>query len=530
MLATLLVLVLAGGTACALGRGPTTVVDEPSRQAAEAPPSGQRPSQPPPSPAPRREPAEPLEARAAPQAGQERPPLPPLPIFQLEEAPRRSELDTQTFMLLFSEPLPINDLLLRLVRATDLSVVADPDVEGTFVGELKNVTFRQALDLVLRPLDLEYSVQDTFIRVFKRRMETRIFEVNYVPTRRVARRSLTAGSADPGPEPASVGGDSVAPRAGVGDGVDGSWTQVTASENGDLFQELAGGVRTLLSEDGKFNLDRKAALLQVTDFPDRLEKVGVYLETVQTRAQRQVQIQGSVLEIALHDEYASGIDWPAALRDASATAARRQDLTPSGLTMGLKVNDVDELLRALSNQGTVTVLSRPRVVAMNNEPVVMRVGTRDVFFVTTSQVDATGRVLQRTMTPHTVTEGVVLMVTPQISAGGIVSMSISPRVTEATGEVTSRVGDTVPILSVRETDTLVRVRQGETVVMAGLMLERTRLRGSREDLPDDPQGSAEGVEGKEESGSETEPTRTTSDLVILLTPTVVTLGASASQD
>ena len=429
--------------------------------------------------------------------------------------------------------MAITDLLLRLVRDTDLSVVPDPDVEGTFVGELKNVTLRQALDLVLRPLDLDYSVRDRFIRVFNRPMETRIFEVNYVPTRCVARRSMTAASTALGPELAPIGGESAAPQAGVGEGVDGSWTQVTASEDGDLFQELAVGVQTLLSEEGKFNLDRKAALLQVTDFPDRLEKVGVYLETVQTRAQRQVQIQASVIALELHDEFNSGIDWPAVLREASDSAALEQDLTPvAGLTLGLRVGKVDGLLRALSNQGTVNVLSRARVVAMNNEPVVMRAGTRDVFFVTTSQVDATGRVLQRTTPPRTVTEGVVLTVTPQISVDGIINMSIRPRVTERTGQVTSRVGDIVPILSVRETDTLVRVRQGETVVIAGLMLERTRLPGSREELAGEPEapGATEGGAREAESGRETEPGRTKTDLAILLTPTVVTPGGRTSQD
>ena len=423
--------------------------------------------------------------------------------------------------------MPITDLLLRIVRDTDLSAVPDPDVEGTFVGELKNVTLRQALDLVLRPLDLDYSVRDRFICVFNRPMETRIFEVNYVPTRHVARRSMTAASTALGPELARIGGESAAPQAGVGEGVDGSWTQVTASEDGDLFQvqELAVGVQTLLSEEGKFNLDRKAALLQVTDFPDRLEKVGVYLETVQTRVQRQVQIQASVIALELHDEFNSGIDWPAVLREASDSAGLEQDLTPvAGLTLGLRVGNVDGLLRALSNQGTVNVLSRARVVTVNNEPVVMRAGTRDVFFVTTSQVDATGRVLQRTTPPRTVTEGVVLTVTPQISADGIISMSIRPRVTERTGQVTSRVGDIVPILSVRETDTLVRVRQGETVVIAGLMLERTRLPGSREELAGEPEapGATEGGAREAESGRET-------DLAILLTPTVVTPGGRTSQ-
>ena len=124
------------------------------------------------------------------------------------------------------------------------------------------------------------------------------------------------------------------------------------------------------------------------------------------------------------------------------------------------MSNVEDLLRVLSNQGTVTVMSTPRVVAMNSEPVVMRVGTRDIFFVTTSQMDAAGRVLQTTLTPQAVTEGLVLTVTPQISAGGIINMSINPSVTARTGEATSRLGDTVPVVSVRETDTMVSVREG----------------------------------------------------------------------
>ena len=415
---------------------------------------------------------------------------------------------------------------MRLVRDTDLSVVPDPDVEGTFVGELKNVTLRQALDLVLRPRDLDYSVQGSFIRVFKRRMETRIFAVDYVPTRRVARRQLTATATGPGGDLTLVPPEgSAASRGTAGAPVDGSWTQIAASEDGDLFRELAVGVRMLLSEQGKFNLDRKAALLQVTDLPDRLEKVAFYLDAVQTRVQRQVQIQALVIEVGLRDEFASGVDWPALLRDMGASAGAEVAPTPTGgLALDLRVSNVDDLLRALSNQGTVTVVSNPRVVAMNSEPVVMRVGTRDIFFVTTSQMDAAGRVVQTTLTPQAVTEGLVLTVTPQISAGGIINMSINPSVTARTGEATSRLGDIVPVVSVRETDTMVRVRQGETVVIAGLMLGRQERRSRPGALPpaEPPAGtryrSSRPAARAPEGGRQ--PSKT--DLIILLTPTVVT--------
>ena len=60
-------------------------------------------------------------------------------------------------------------------------------------------------------------------------------------------------------------------------------------------------------------------------------------------------------------------------------------------------------------------MASPTVNALNNEPVIMRVGTQDVFFKTTTQTDAaTGRILQTTVEPQAITEGVVLSVTPQI--------------------------------------------------------------------------------------------------------------------
>jgi type II secretory pathway component GspD/PulD (secretin) len=128
----------------------------------------------------------------------------------------------------------------------------------------------------------------------------------------------------------------------------------------------------------------------------------------------------------------------------------------------------------------------------------MRIGTQDVFFVTTTHINAqSGQLGQSTVTPQLLTEGMVLSVTPQISADGIIHMNINPSITERTGVATSRLGDRVPIISVRETDTLVRVRQGETVVIAGLMPQRTRNRRQ-------------------------------TDLVILLTPTVMGPGAATA--
>jgi MSHA biogenesis protein MshL len=452
-------------------------------------------------------------------------PLPPYPVLQLDERRRVDDLDAvRPFSLRFAEPLPIRDLLLLLVRDTSFSIVPDPDIEGTFIGELKDVTLQQALELILHPLGLDYSVDHTFIRVFRHRTDTRLFDVNYVTTRRAGRRSLSSATA------ATAGGvalvaHQLAPDGAGTDAIGGSSSSLVGEEAGDIFQELAAGLVTLLSPEGRFNLDRKAALLQVSDFPERLDRIGLYLEAVQMRVHRQVQIEARVIEVELREEFAAGIDWHLALSTARTGLTVTQDLAPAaagGVTVGIRLGDFDALLRAFAAQGRVNVLSSPRVVAMNNEPALMRIGTQDVFFITTSQVDAvSGRVLQTTVAPQAITEGVVLGVTPQISADGFIHMNIVPSVTERTGEAISRLGDVVPILSVREADTLVRVQEGETIVLGGLMQEIERSHTARVpvlgDLP-----VLGGLFRREARR------RTKTDLVILLTPTVLTPGQIAA--
>jgi hypothetical protein len=75
--------------------------------------------------------------------------LQPLPLTQLDERALAADLDNRTFSLTFAQPAPVRDLLLLLARGTSLSIVPDPAIEGTFIGELKNVTVRQALGLIL---------------------------------------------------------------------------------------------------------------------------------------------------------------------------------------------------------------------------------------------------------------------------------------------------------------------------------------------------------------------------------------------
>ena len=386
----------------------------------------------------------PIYGQQAPSAA----PLRPVPVMQLDLKQRHPVLDGRRISLRPARPTPIKDILPVLVRGTRLSVIADPSVNQTFLGELKNVTIREALEVILEPSGLDYSVRGEVIRVFPRELETRFFNIDYVSTQRSSSRTV----------------------AGTGASTGGNTSRVTGTDSADVYGELAEGVKSLLSAEGRMNVDRTAALLRVTDRPSRLARVEQYLDAVMLRVTRQVQIEAKVVEVTLRDEFSAGIDWRSVLGGLTPnpTSPTTAHVSSGGMTLTLNVTDFSALLKALAAQGDVNVLSSPRIIAMNNEPTIMRAATQDA---------------------QSLTESLVLSLTAQISADGIIHMNVNPSVTERTGPATSQLGDQMPLITVREADTVVRVRQGETIVIAGLMHERTDRRKT--------------------------------DLVILLTPTLV---------
>ena len=376
------------------------------------------------------------------QAAQARPgQMPTLPLTQLDGRALAADFDNRTFSLTFAQPVPIKDLLLLLVRGTTLSVVPAPSIDGSFIGELKNVTIRQALELILRPLGLAYDIDGNVVRVFTREPETRIFDLNYIATERTA--SSTVG----------------------GEGAPSTSASVSSSTRTDVFDDLAKGVQTLLTRTASFNVDRKAGLLQVTDFPERLDRVSLYLDAVQDRVHRQVQIDALIIEVEPNDEKAMGVDWTALAAQLSGAATPAERAAPRRSLTGLRVTDLAQLMSLLAEQGTVVTIANPRLLTMNNEPSIVR------------------------------TDGMVFSVTPQIASDAIVTLSISPVVK-------------APVVA--ESDMLARVADGETLVISGF----TRDRETRE-------RKAVGITGGW-FGRGTVVTRKRVEMVILLTPRVIT--------
>jgi type II secretory pathway component HofQ len=405
-----------------------------------------------------------------------------LPLTHLDDRGPSADLDgPRRVALSLARPLPLRDMLLLLVNGTPFSIVTDDSVDGTFIGDLKDLTLRQSLEAVLFPHGLDYDLQGSLIRVFAHKPATRLFDVNFVNERRSWQRGIRSAT--------TVGGTGTPEM------------EVVASGVSDGFEELADGVRTLLSDTGRLHIDRSAGLAQVTDFSERLDHVAVYVEAVQLRATRQVRIDARVFEVTLTDPAATSIDWKAA---GVLTGAGRR-------TSGVTIVDPAGFMTAMAAQGVVTMIAAPQIVAMNNEPAVMRVGTEAVYFESLSHLDGNGRT-ERSSSPASVLEGLTLTVTPQIAGDGAVQLSVAPTYSERIGQAKSAAGDLYPLLHVSQADTVVRVRDGDTVIIAGFLRD-----GS---------ASKPGTGLASYFGAQTHAV-VKSELVVLLTPVVVTAGGAS---
>jgi type II secretory pathway component HofQ len=421
-----------------------------------------------------------LPAQGAPTAKVE---LTPFPATELDERRPGAELDgPRRLSLSVSRPMPLRELLMLLVNGTPLSIVNDEGVDGTFLGELKDLSMRQALEAVLFPRGLDYDVQGTLVRVFPRRTSTRLFDVNYVNVRRTVQRSVQNGGTVDNRRPVNVA--------------------LSSSSDSDRFEALGQGVQTLLSSSGRMYVDRDAGVLQVTDFSDRLDLVAVYVEAVQMRALRQVRIEAQILDVALGDSPA--IDW-AAVRSRIGGVPQGEGRGAAGIV----VSSIDVLKRAVGEQGVVTLIASPQIVALNNQPAIIRAGTEHVVMTAADHDGADERAGDRTAA----LEGFALMVTAQVSADGLVLLNVAPSYSTRTGTVKSGNDDVVPVLHINEADTTVRVQDGETIVLSGFLDSRPAVK------PATGFAAMFGVQPR---------TMVKSELVILLTPTIVSPGTRAA--
>ena len=296
------------------------------------------------------------------------------------------------------------------------------------------------------------------------------------------------------------------------------------------------------SSGKKVVVSPQSGLVTVRGLPSDIQVVKDFIKRSEQNLTRQVILEAKIVEVTLDDDYQQGINWQNVLSSSGNT--NFEFSTGSGIfgntitaTLGgasnLSFSNVDfsGVVNLLETQGNVQVLSSPRVTATNNQKAVIKVG-EDEYFVTDVDLSTTITGTSTTSTPSIELEaffsGIALDVTPQINDKGDVILHVHPSVTETEEQekviILNEEQYILPLAqsNIRESDTVIRAKSGEIVVIGGLMQTVSSDSESRVPFLGAIPLIGEFFKSKQESRSKKE-------LVILIRPTVVGMGTWQEQ-
>lgn len=446
-----------------------------------------------------------------------------------------------------------------LVKGTEYSVAIHPAVQGNITVNLSDVTLDEVLNVVQNMYGYDVVKSGKVIQIYPAGMRTVTIPVDYLQFKRSGRSltSIVTGSVTSAGTSSSGGSSDDSDSSDSNNNGDSSTTstggtRIETITESDFWPMLQQAVANLIGS-GKGQsvvVTPQAGVITVRAFPDEIREVREFLGVSQERMQRQVILEAKILEVTLSDGYQQGINWSnlsASIGNSGSISIGRPypgggspgdgsdipllpGLDTIGSLLGGQTNvtisdgNFDAVLSFMATQGDLNVLSSPRITAANNQKSVIKVGT-DEYFVTELSSNAgngenSNAVPEVELTPFF--SGISLDVTPQIDNKGNVFLHVHPAVIEVEEEVKNlNLGGEfqniqLPLAksSIRESDSVIRAKDGDVVVIGGLMKQQNLEQVSKVPFLGDVPGLGNLFRNINNISQKTE-------LVILLKPTVV---------
>jgi MSHA type pilus biogenesis protein MshL len=400
---------------------------------------------------------------------EEKKPPPPLPP-QLDFSPMLEvEREREKLFSFSGKNIALEDVLDALSQQTEFNIIWDKGVDPkTRISvSFEDLTLSEALQVIFAPTEYMYTTHSPTLKV--KFIDTRTFELGYVPTKIQTQMQ--------------VGGDVLGSIPNVG-GLSGQFqiTGTTDEKAVDLWKQVEEGLEKIVSSEGKFFLNRLAGMITVTDRKRNLKMAEEFFKRLKETLQRQVAIEAEVVEVTLEQAQGWGVDWSAVhsflVEDKEITLTGKQTLGLPGSVVEFTASrhDADVILDVLGRFGEVHVLSKPKISVMNGQTAMINVG-RIISYWELTGLSAGAEVGQPIIFPEqkTVLLGLTLGVTPYISSDHFVTLQVLPIVSDAsTYSEFQFEGQTLraPNIDIKETSTQVRIKDGETMVIGGLITSR----------------------------------------------------------
>ncbi len=354
----------------------------------------------------------------------------------------------------------------------------------TITAEYLDMPVREILDSICRILNVFWSEESGTIYIEQYRNE--IIDLDFLGGIRTSNFS--------------VGGDVLGSSSVSGDGGSNSPLNGNFQIEGelgesvtDMYTNFNATLESMVDDGGTFAVNKMTGTLSVRATPQVLNRVRDYVDTLREKYKRQVLIEAKIIEVNLDEKHEMGIDWRTvsgsisneAVNSTGAVVTLANSVTQddSFYTLGIssKYSDISGIFRALQQYGSLSVLSNPRLKAMNGQSALISVGQSVAYLQSvqqTSEGSGDDESTEISTEIGSVFDGVLLGVTPVIEKGDIIALHIVPIKSDLIDLDTVEFGSasepyqiTLPRVNLRELSTVARVKSGDIVLLGGLIME-----------------------------------------------------------
>jgi len=404
------------------------------------------------------------------------------------------------------------EFFMGLVVDTDENMLVHPEVTGKISLELKNVTIAQVLDAVQKLYGYDYKKNDMGYIIYPATLQTKTFKIDRLDLLRLGNSNTSVSSGKQGGQYGSSQQGSNS--QGLGSNPQGSsplggaYQQTSNSSSSsvrtitktDFWLELKESLTHIIAVDPQATVDinQQSGIVIVRAKPMQLREVESFLSATQTQISRQVILEAKILEVTLDDSHQDGVNWESIVREGINKAPLLTGIGgvmnpatfASVFTLGGSAGDFRAFVELMGTQGKTNVLSSPRISTLNNQTAIIKVGQDEYFAYDIQSGNSSGGSGNANIitTPFPKLDvffsGIALDVTPQINDNEDITLHIHPSISQVkevtkdfcggNNNATCNIGSLpMALTTVRESDSIVKAKNGQIIVLGGLMQENS---------------------------------------------------------
>jgi len=414
-----------------------------------------------------------------------------IPKEEKEEKKEKIIIDT-----LELKGMDILDVLKLISKKSGLNIVAGSNVRGKITIYLKEVDVWDALRIILESNDLAYEKIGNIVKVITEKNYELIYgkkfndktKVRIIPLHHASAVDLIVLLTQMKSVIGKILSDEKSNTLVLIDApskleimedfiktVDVPIATEIFSLNYSKVEDLEEKVSKVLTKNvGSVSIDSRTSKMVVRDTPAKLREIEAFISAFDER-HKEVLIEAKIVQVILSDQFKMGVDWQyLAAGEHNLGLQGNFDILSASEKFGklsvgtLDPDEYEGFIEFLDTVGTTNTLSSPHITTLNNEEAKILVGSNEPYVTTTTTTPGSGPATT-SETVNFIEVGVKLYVTPSIAKDDFVTMEIRPEISSVTSYLTTSQNNQIPIVETSEAETSVMVKDGTTIVIAGLM-------------------------------------------------------------